>query len=229
MRHTSASLQFFFEQFPVSPFLHCRIVPIAKRCHVAAQRTTSSLLHRRLQTYVTDLWSLFPSFCVSARDTASTIPQWSTSLLGAMNDKTYLSLSIRICEGFILLIRSNQIAQGSNPFDASNDSEPSDDDTVASNADLAANDEEELVLFCIAASFLASFPRYPQIDACSAHRSLPSLCESGGSAERQRVASARSAVALRAMARRLLVGSAEILGNRAGRRHRDRAGNSLRD
>ena len=146
-----------------------------------------------------------------------------------MNDKTYLTLSIRICEGFILLIRSNQIAQGSNPFDASNESDPSDDETVASTADLAANDEEELVPFGFAESFVASFPRDPQIDACSAHRSRAGGSESGGSAERQRVASARSAVALRAMARRLLVRSAEILGNWAGRRHRKRAGDSLRD
>lgn len=62
-----------------------------------------------------------------------------------MNDKTYLSLSISICQGFILLIRSNQIAQGALPFDTANDSEASDDDTVTSNADLPSNDEEELV------------------------------------------------------------------------------------
>ena len=158
----------------VAPGLERRIVPLAKRCHVAAQRASSSLLHRRLQTYVTDLWGLFPSFCVSARDTASTLPQFSNSLLGAMNDKTYPSLSIRICEGFILLIRSNQLAQGGGPFDSLSDSEQSDDDTVASSADLAANDEEELVGLRLRSDWQLPFleilksTRAPRIDAAQA-------------------------------------------------------------
>ena len=93
-KHTHSSLLFFFNN----------IIPVAKACHVAAQQTTNPALKRRYQTYVTDLWNMFPSFCVCADDAAVAFEQFGNSILGAMTDRNYKELSVIICKGLTLLI-----------------------------------------------------------------------------------------------------------------------------
>ena len=96
----------------------------------------SSAYRRRLQTYVTDLWELFPSFCVCAEDVQQTLPANYKTLLAAMNDTTYRSLAISICKGLTLLVRSNQRA-----LNGSHDSEESPD--ASSKEDYEDREDEE--------------------------------------------------------------------------------------
>ena len=53
---------------------------------------------------------MFPSFCVRAVDTATTLPAFIKNLLAAMTDSRYRELSIIVSKGLTLLIRSNQMA-----------------------------------------------------------------------------------------------------------------------
>lgn len=53
---------------------------------------------------------MFPSFCVCADDAAVAFEQFGNSILGAMTDRNYKELSVIICKGLTLLIRSNQLA-----------------------------------------------------------------------------------------------------------------------
>ena len=106
-----------------------RLLPIAKACHGAASRAVNPALKRRYMTYVIDIWNMFGSFCVCAVDAMTVLPMYSKSLLGAMTDATYRELSIAVCKGLTLLIRSNQMALENreetpmNENDASSDSE----------------------------------------------------------------------------------------------------------
>lgn len=53
---------------------------------------------------------MFTSFCICADDAAAAFEQYGNSILGAMTDKNYKELSVIICKGLTLLIRSNQLA-----------------------------------------------------------------------------------------------------------------------
>lgn len=142
-KHTHSSLLFFFNS----------IIPVAKACHMGAQQTTNTVLKRRLQTYVTDLWGLFASFCVCADDAAAAFEQYGNSILGAMTDKNYKELSSIICKGLTLLIRSNQLALENKQTTTEEEEEGSssdDDDSVSqmSEDDMKGGDElnDEIVL-----------------------------------------------------------------------------------
>lgn len=142
-KHTHSSLLFFFNS----------IIPVAKACHVGAQQTTNTVLKRRLQSYVTDLWSLFASFCVCADDAAAAFEQYGNSILGAMTDKNYKELSSIICKGLTLLIRSNQLALENKQMTTQEEEEESlsDDDSVSqmSEDDMKGGDELNDEIVCV--------------------------------------------------------------------------------
>ena len=78
-------------------------------------------LKRRYNSYVTDIWSIFVSFCVCAVDASTALPQYGKSLLGAMTDTQYRELSVIVC--LTLLIRSNQMALEDTPEMSESESE----------------------------------------------------------------------------------------------------------
>lgn len=103
--------------------LSYRLLPIAKNCHIAAKQTENPALKRRYNSYVTDIWSIFVSFCVCAVDASTALPQYGKSLLGAMTDTQYRELSVIVCKGLTLLIRSNQMALEDTPEMSESESE----------------------------------------------------------------------------------------------------------
>lgn len=103
--------------------LSYRLLPIAKNCHIAAKQTENPALKRRYNSYVTDIWSIFISFCVCAVDASTALPQYGKSLLGAMTDTQYRELSVIVCKGLTLLIRSNQMALEDTPEMSESESE----------------------------------------------------------------------------------------------------------
>ena len=107
----------------VGRVLSYRLLPIAKNCHIAAKQTENPALKRRYNSYVTDIWSIFVSFCVCAVDTSTALPQYGKSLLGAMTDTQYRELSVIVCKGLTLLIRSNQMALEDTPEMSESESE----------------------------------------------------------------------------------------------------------
>lgn len=103
--------------------LSYRLLPIAKNCHIAAKQTENPALKRRYNSYVTDIWSIFVSFCMCAVDASTALPQYGKSLLGAMTDTQYRELSVIVCKGLTLLIRSNQMALEDTPEMSESESE----------------------------------------------------------------------------------------------------------
>ena len=98
-----------------------------------------------------DLWGLFASFCVCADDCATAVPAYCSSIIGAMTDKTYPELSITVCKGLTLLIRSNQLALEEKHSDSMRSEEEG--KTTADDA------EDEMV--CLACGCERSFPSSP--------------------------------------------------------------------
>lgn len=86
------------------------MIPVAKACNNAASQTTNPALKRRYLSYVTDIWNMFPSFCVCSLDAATILPAYSKNLFGAMTDTRYRELGIIVSKGLTLLVRSSQLA-----------------------------------------------------------------------------------------------------------------------
>ena len=63
-----------------------------------------------------------------AVDAMTMLPMYSKSIMGAMTDSTYRELSVIVCKGLTLLIRSNQLAledqQESPEIESENDTDP---------------------------------------------------------------------------------------------------------
>lgn len=132
-KHTHSSLCYFFSH----------IVPIAKSCHIAANQSSNPILKRRYQTYVTDLWSMFTSFCVCADDAADALQQYGNSILGAMTDRNYKELSVIICKGLTLLIRSNQLSlqnQSTPSLDENEEDDSVSDDSLSQMSEEGSKD-----------------------------------------------------------------------------------------
>ena len=74
---------------------------------------------------------MFISFCIGADDAAAALEQFGQSILGAMTDKNYKELSVIICKGLTLLIRSSQLSleNGSGMNDEEEEEDGSEDDS----------------------------------------------------------------------------------------------------
>ena len=107
-----------------------------------------------------DLWGLFASFCVCADDCATAVPAYCSSIIGAMTDKTYPELSITVCKGLTLLIRSNQLALEEKHEEKEEKEEDSESMMSEEEGKTTADDAEDEMV-CLACGCERSFPSSP--------------------------------------------------------------------
>ena len=111
-----------------------------------------------------DLWGLFASFCVCADDCATAVPAYCSSIIGAMTDKTYPELSITVCKGLTLLIRSNQLAleeKHEEKEEKVEDEEEDSESMMSEEEGKTTADDAEDEMVCLACGCERSFPSSP--------------------------------------------------------------------
>ena len=111
-----------------------------------------------------DLWGLFASFCVCADDCATAVPAYCSSIIGAMTDKTYPELSITVCKGLTLLIRSNQLALEEKHEEKEEKEEEEEEDSesmMSEEEGKTTADDAEDEMVCLACGCERSFPSSP--------------------------------------------------------------------
>ena len=111
-----------------------------------------------------DLWGLFASFCVCADDCATAVPASCSSIIGAMTDKTYPELSITVCKGLTLLIRSNQLAleeKHEEEEEKEEDEEEDSESMMSEEEGKTTADDAEDEMVCLACGCERSFPSSP--------------------------------------------------------------------
>lgn len=111
-----------------------------------------------------DLWGLFASFCVCADDCATAVPAYCSSIIGAMTDKTYPDLSITVCKGLTLLIRSNQLAleeKHEEKEEKEEDEEEDSESMMSEEEGKTTADDAEDEMVCLACGCERSFPSSP--------------------------------------------------------------------
>lgn len=111
-----------------------------------------------------DLWGLFASFCVCADDCATAVPAYCSSIIGAMTDKTYPELSITVCKGLTLLIRSNQLAleeKHEEEEEKEEDEEEDSESMMSEEEGKTTADDAEDEMVCLACGCERSFPSSP--------------------------------------------------------------------
>ena len=111
-----------------------------------------------------DLWGLFASFCVCADDCATAGPAYCSSIIGAMTDKTYPELSITVCKGLTLLIRSNQLAleeKHEEEEEKEEDEEEDSESMMSEEEGKTTADDAEDEMVCLACGCERSFPSSP--------------------------------------------------------------------
>lgn len=108
-----------------------------------------------------DLWGLFASFCVCADDCATAVPAYCSSIIGAMTDKTYPELSIIVCKGLTLLIRSNQLALEEKHEEKEEDEEEDSESMMSEEEGKTTADDAEDEMVCLACGCERSFPSSP--------------------------------------------------------------------
>lgn len=111
-----------------------------------------------------DLWGLLASFCVCADDCATAVPAYCSSIIGAMTDKTYPELSITVCKGLTLLIRSNQLAleeKHEEKEEKEEDEEEDSESMMSEEEGKTTADDAEDEMVCLACGCECSFPSSP--------------------------------------------------------------------
>ncbi|KAK8802079.1 hypothetical protein WA158_006474 [Blastocystis sp. Blastoise] len=98
VKHTNSSLAYYFDN----------LLPIATKCLSLSSSTKNNIDILRYNQIIDDIWSLFPSVCISPIDVLETFPRVAKSLAAALTETKMKNVPIYVCKGLLVLIKMNQ-------------------------------------------------------------------------------------------------------------------------